>query len=1342
MDIQNHDTGTLGTILQQLMTADQPAEEKIERALDIGSAYLDVDTGLVVRTYEEGNTWEAIVSTDKDDGQFSEGTTLDLSNTYCRRVVKDGSSLMVHNATEQGLENDPAYQTLDITSYFGTPLYEGDEISGSVCFVGQDARESFDPEEAFFLELLARFIENEIVESKYEADLNESSEIVSVLTRVLRHNIRNKLSIVKGYLNAQPQQSSQGLSSDAAIDAVDEVLNLSEEARKLEQILQESSDRRTVELTREIRQIVADIADQVPAASITVDIPESIDYFARPTLPLAIREIIENAAEYAGETPDISVKVTGTDEVVTVSIQDDGPGIPEEEQAVIAEGTETPLVHSMGLGHWIARTIVTKHDGDIDTDVSAEGTTVTISLPRTTPDLTTPGSDDQFQTEYDKFRQVFDAAFEAIVVVDDDGRIIERNERAAEVAGIDPEELVGRYIQDFITTDTEQTDLLDELLQEQQEIIKLSDTEGNEYVMEYSASPDVVPGQHLLIGRDVTEERSRQRELQQTKERMEFALEATETIVWEWDVDADEATFYPTETELYGTSVQTSQDFLEVIHPEDRQQARESVRQALESGEDKHEELRIIVDDEVRWIEAPGKTVVGADGTTRMIGVVHDITDRKEREQELERMREFFREAEDLGSLGAWEFDADGAHVWTDGTRRIHEVNDGFTPTIEQAIEFYHPEDREAIEQAVETALENGESFDQELRLITAQDNQRWVRVRGKVLGNEEPRTVRGFIQDITDRKEREQELERTEELLEHTERIADVGGWEIDTGTMDVFWSENLFEILGVDTDEEPSLDEALAVYHEDDRQIVERAVEDALDSGEPFDVEVRIQRPGGEIRWLRLQGTPTVEGGEVATLRGAVQDITEYKENKKELQQERDLVEGIVETSPIGITVIDADGTLAFVNERAEAIYGRSSGEINDFTHDDSRWGLVDEDGEPLETGTTPFDRVISQEEPIYDQVVGLRQPSGDRVWASVNGAPQWDDDGDLQQAIFAFEDITEQRELETRLSEILGRVTDAFYALDDDLRFSHVNDRAEELLQASEEELLGEKLWEQYPEAANLDKVRDAFHTAMETQVPQSYEVYYDPLDFRVEATIYPSTSGVSVYFRDVTDQRAYEREIERQNERLEEFARVVSHDLRNPLNIARGRLTLAHEEFESENLDVADSALDRMERIIEDMLWLLREGQVIGSTASVDLNEAVESAWTMIEDESTDAEFRIPKQPGLQTIEADYDRLCQLLENLFRNAIEHGGEDVTVRVGDLDSGFYIEDDGPGIPEDAREEVFEVGYSTSPDGTGFGLSIIKDVAEAHGWEITLTEGTAGGARFEITGVETGTE
>jgi signal transduction histidine kinase len=200
----------------------------------------------------------------------------------------------------------------------------------------------------------------------------------------------------------------------------------------------------------------------------------------------------------------------------------------------------------------------------------------------------------------------------------------------------------------------------------------------------------------------------------------------------------------------------------------------------------------------------------------------------------------------------------------------------------------------------------------------------------------------------------------------------------------------------------------------------------------------------------------------------------------------------------------------------------------------------------------------------------------------------------------------------------------------------------------------------------------------------------------------------------------------------NEQLDQFLGVVSHDLRNPLNVAQGRLELAAEECDSDHLEPIDRSLDRMDTLIDDLLTLARQGEEIVETEPVDLATVSERCWDNVA--TADASLVVDAD---RTIEADRSRLQQLLENLFRNAVEHGGDDVRITVGELADGFYVDDDGPGIPRDKREDVFESGYTTASDGTGFGLAIVAEIASAHGWTIDVTESDEGGARFEITGV-----
>jgi two-component system OmpR family sensor kinase len=198
-------------------------------------------------------------------------------------------------------------------------------------------------------------------------------------------------------------------------------------------------------------------------------------------------------------------------------------------------------------------------------------------------------------------------------------------------------------------------------------------------------------------------------------------------------------------------------------------------------------------------------------------------------------------------------------------------------------------------------------------------------------------------------------------------------------------------------------------------------------------------------------------------------------------------------------------------------------------------------------------------------------------------------------------------------------------------------------------------------------------------------------------------------------------------------LEQFAAALSHDLGNGLTIARGRVEVARESGEAGELDAAAAALDRSVELLDTMTTAVRAGSVVGDVAPTSLRAAFERAWTTQETPAATRQVTTDRD-----VLADEAALLRLFENLVRNALEHGGDDAAVRLGALPDGFYVEDDGPGIPAEERDQVFDPGYTTKSDGTGIGLVSVRQVARGHGWAVAVTEGVDGGARFEFTGVQ----
>lgn len=249
------------------------------------------------------------------------------------------------------------------------------------------------------------------------------------------------------------------------------------------------------------------------------------------------------------------------------------------------------------------------------------------------------------------------------------------------------------------------------------------------------------------------------------------------------------------------------------------------------------------------------------------------------------------------------------------------------------------------------------------------------------------------------------------------------------------------------------------------------------------------------------------------------------------------------------------------------------------------------------------------------------------------------------------------------------------------------------------------------------------------------------------------------GQLIRLSDITERHTRAQQLQRQNTSLDEFAAVVSHDIATPLSVISSRARLIQSTGDPDHVeDVVESA-DRIRQLMDELLELARQGRAVDGTEPVDLETEVRTAWEGLDTGGSTLDVHSSTR-----VRASRNRCRQLFENLLKNAVIHGapprsvavdgaeisgrqtaqGPDsgsctgVTIRVGMLPGGFYLEDDGVGIPEADRTKVLEQGVTSTPDGTGLGLAIVSRIVDAHGWSIEVTEGVEGGARFEVTGVE----
>jgi PAS domain S-box-containing protein len=568
-------------------------------------------------------------------------------------------------------------------------------------------------------------------------------------------------------------------------------------------------------------------------------------------------------------------------------------------------------------------------------------------------------------------------------------------------------------------------------------------------------------------------------------------------------------------------------------------------------------------------------------------------------------------------------------------------------------------------------------------------------------------------------------------------------------------------------------------------------------VDSGEPLHrYRHTIRWPDGAEKTLSVSGAPLFDGqGTVERVVFSLTDITDRIRRERELRRYQQIVEHVDDVA----TIIDPDGTITYVSPAVERVLGYDPDELvgqNGFAYQppDTRAAVAE-----------GIERVLSDPAEPHTVRTKFRRADGSWCWVESTLRNRVGDDI-VDGVLVSSREVTERIDRERRLEERERQLSQLHEAtrgllssesprevaatasrtaveiLDFPLNGIHFYDEGAGGLRpvavSDESQVLFDELpvidegiaWEAfrdgeervYDDVADADEVYDE-ETPVRSEmslplgdrgvflVSSTEEGAFTETDVEFARLLAANTEAALRRVDKERQLRTREAELEQQNERLEEFASIVSHDLRNPLNVARGRVDLLSEERDGEHLPHIERALDRMEELISDTLTLAREGDTVAETEPIRLTDLVGQCWRSV---STGA-ATIEVDDDL-TVYGDRSRLQHVFENLFRNsvehsstssrpgaddAIEHGGAGVTVRVGSLDGdGIYVEDTGPGIPEAKREAVFEPGHTTASGGTGFGLTIVRRIVEAHGWEVTVSTGTDGGARFELTGVELG--
>jgi PAS domain S-box-containing protein len=853
-----------------------------------------------------------------------------------------------------------------------------------------------------------------------------------------------------------------------------------------------------------------------------------------------------------------------------------------------------------------------------------------------------------------------------------------------------------------------------------------------------------------------------------------FQLDAEGRFVAVNDVIVEETGY--TRAELLGEHVSL------VVDNADVGQLGQEVRARLEGG-DSDTTFQFAIEtaagDRVSY-EVRFSLLEADEGLDGIVGVARNVDDRTRQRDQLTSVWETYESIAsiiDEADVGVFVLDETFDVVWIDetveeyfGVDRAEIVGRSKPAVVEETIRNRLADPDSFVENVLATYEDNSYVEQFECQITPGPDREeRWVEHRSKPI--ESGRYAGGRVElyyDVTDRKSSERAHQESEQRFESlVEAVDEYAIFLLDPDGHVVSWNEGARQIKGYESAEIVG-DHFSTFYTESDRadDVPARNLEQARITGTVENEGWRVRADGSKF-WANVTITAIREDGELQGFAKVTRDMTDRRAREQQLQRERDLTERILETSPVGISVVNPDGSTNRANRQMANLLDIPADDVDEYVAGQRE--MFDSGGELLSVENRPASRVFATGEPVYDQEIRLDPPDGTQRWLSINATPITDERGETEQVVATATDITDLKELAERRKQELEEREKELAAVELAANLLETGDQSvDELLQEFVTELpqsfryperTGARISIGDHEAATNPDVplerKITAHTSTTSGTPIRIDVgFLEPAPesetglFISEERELIDTLATLLKFH--FERREYIDELRAETRRLEQFAYAASHDLQEPLRMVSSYLQLIErryaDEFDEDGEEFLEYAVDgaeRMRAMIEGLLAYSRIKTRGDPLEPVDLNvffEDVVSDLGMLIAERN-AEITVEELPY---VEGDESQLRQLFQNLLDNAIEYSGEEPPrVHVSAERAGpewvVSVSDEGIGIEPDDTDDIFEMFQRLhSRDehaGTGIGLALCERIVERHGGKIWVDSEPGEGSTFSFT-------